>query len=966
MDLAAALNQLKNQITGTTGGQSNESTHETSHSSRSYDNAEKEVSVFSNSLSILEEDSEDSKKDKIEDLEDTYNDIIQFLEEHAKTKESTEEDSLIKKNAKNASAGDVFEVPGENGLFIKTASGDYKKLDISSDTYEKLFTDSSDFDGFGLSQIGSREYSLSENIEKLFYSPESKELILSCFTEDERGNITFTLPNSDSSFTLEKGKTLGDYELEMEFSDSPIGYGMIELALGSQRCQKELDALYENQKYQNEIIETEEKNHSENLTNTMKEAFNFAGDDRWLLFEIENYYDLVVNDANEEEIKDVVSEDIYNIMKNIPKEELKNANSDYIYSLVWKELDEEQIHGFEEDPYFSEDRAYAIDETQMLSSFGLNKNYEKINTETLKQAEKYIKELELSITPDFDKNVLATLLDGNEKGKEIIEYISENQNKNITYFNLETCLKEAQKKGANVEYLKKLSNLNIQLSFEVAINRDFISEDNIDLFLELQNKKSNNNDNEPISIDEIESIKIARQFYSNEKILEYMNNKNFSSFLEAAIHSNSILEFGYNDDNTTRSNLLKEEINKYFEAALNGQNPNDIAVPTVKSISEGIEATKIGDVFEIDGEDFIYLTINDGECIQLDISKDTYNNLFPPIQKYMSQQGNVGDCYLVSTLNNMMTDPTMRGTLLKCFSEDENGNITVDIPEGDYTFTLENGKKVTDYEDQSLLSDSSTGMQMLELCYGLYYEDKRSEEILDDLAYIEEMIAIESESYSTAEKYCAEKIAESIYKNSESNANLSYIMDKLDEAIHNNGDVETIVSEEILPYANYRAQKILIDSINSIKNSDVSSEYIYDLMYSTAMVEELEIIKEDEYGTYVRGNGGWNENVFEAFGIECDSLWLDKAYSPSKSLKELLNQSNIKIVSGGTYGNSDSIMLDEELNIAGAHAYTIYPKQQENGEYLFEVINPWDESKTSILDMSDILKYFDSLDYVYI
>ena len=970
MDLSAALNQLKNQITGTTGGQASESTQEVNHSS-SYENKEKEVSVFSNTASILEENLQKSEKDSIEELEESFNEIMNFLDEHSNKELSIEQNPVntdeIKTASKKVSAGDVFEVPGENGLFIKTSSGDYKKLGITSDTYEKLFGEGIENGGsFGRPSDGFEFELLSDNIEKLFENSESRELVLSCFSEDDKGNITFTLPNSNSSFTLEKGKSLSDYDLDMEYSDSPIGYGMIELALGSQRCEKELDLLYENQKYSNEIISEEEKNHSKNLTNTMKEALNFAENDRWLMFEIQDYYDLVVNDASEEEIKDVVGEDIYNIMQNVPKEEFKNANPDYIYSLIWKELDAEEIQELEEDPYFSNNRNNAIDETQMLSAFGLNKNYEKINDKTLKQAEQYIKELKLYTTPDFDEKVLATLIDDNEKGIEIIEYIKENENKDINYFNLQTCLEKSLIEDTDTEFLKKLTDLNIESSIEYLLSEDLISENNIDLVLEWQDTNKVKKDNrEHLTIEELEGLNIATTLFDNKEISEYMKGDNFDSFIDAALYSNSILENEYKDDGTTRSNLLKEELKMVLDAALNGQDPNDIAVPSVKSIAEGIEATKMGDVFEVEGEDSIYFTINDKECIQLDISKDTFNKLFPPIQKYMSQQGDVGDCYLVSTLNNMMTDPSMRGTLLQCFSEDENGNITVDLPNGDYTFTLENGKEVTDYEDRWLLSDSSTGMQMLELCYGIYAEDVRTEEILDDLTYITERMEEESESYSYSEKLNASRIAEIIYNDSEEDASVHEIMNSLEAILYENANVETIVSEKILPFADEGLQKELANSIEKIKDSNVTSDYIYDLMYSSAILEELDIIKNDEYGTYVRGNGGFNEDVFEAFGIECDSLWLNYSHNDSE-LDELLNNPNIKIVAGGTYGNSDTIMLNKELNIAGSHAYTIYPKQQENGEYLFEVINPWDESSTSILDKSQLLEYFDSLDYVYI
>ena len=424
-------------------------------------------------------------------------------------------------------------------------------------------------------------------------------------------------------------------------------------------------------------------------------------------------------------------------------------------------------------------------------------------------------------------------------------------------------------------------------------------------------------------------------------------------------------DFEYTD--TIRGKLIKEEIDILLEASITGQDASDLAVPTLSSIKDGLESMRVGDVFEVEGEDKIYLKTADGETQQLNISKDAYNDLFPPLQRYMSSQGETGDCYLVSSLNNLMTDPNTRGILLNCFSEDENGNITVDLPNGDYTFTLEKGKKVTDYESADLLSDSSKGMQMLELCYGVYLKDEEIENQMNDMEFWYETIQDEEieEGYTDEEINAVNKYVElcNKYEDEYANTNINFVYDTdLIFSDDYSDDLEQILEDFVLPEADEKMINEFASAIRDIYSLDIGFGYILDNVYLNETKDKIEELQNDTYGSSIRGDGGFNEDVFEAFGVECDTHWL----YDDKSISDILDNPNVKIVSGGTQGYSDKDMLNKELNIAGCHAYTIYPIKQENGEYLFEVINPWDESRTSILTVAQMEEYFDSIDYVYV
>lgn len=344
--------------------------------------------------------------------------------------------------------------------------------------------------------------------------------------------------------------------------------------------------------------------------------------------------------------------------------------------------------------------------------------------------------------------------------------------------------------------------------------------------------------------DNINGLNCILNCLPKETVEEYIESEDFSTILDITTHISSILPNGFKDNGTTRSELLKDEISQFINATLNGQNPEDVAVPTVDSISAGLNNCKIGDVFEVEDENKIYIKTNDNEYQQLDISKDAYNKLFPPIQKYMSSQGNIGDCYLVSSLNNMMTDPSLRSNLLSCFSEDEdeNRNITVDLPNGDYTFTVENRKSVLDYfpkevtvkdsdtgKDEIIpsnqaISDSSLGMQMLEICYGVYRQNSESTNLIKKLEDVTAKLQEEESTYREEDKINTQNTAEILFNNVNPKINSRDLIEKLYYIDSEN--IEKTVTEYLMPNSDQKTQNEFISLYKECLNAGISPRYI--------------------------------------------------------------------------------------------------------------------------------------------
>lgn len=115
-----------------------------------------------------------------------------------------------------------------------------------------------------------------------------------------------------------------------------------------------------------------------------------------------------------------------------------------------------------------------------------------------------------------------------------------------------------------------------------------------------------------------------------------------------------------------------------------------------------------GEVGNINGEIFCR---NGDSLIKINMSKNTFETLFPISERYNIKQGNIGDCWLISDICGIMSTSEGRANIYSLFREG-NGNIFVKLPNNniEVCFDLQEWKKLkTDG-----LSKASDGIRMLE------------------------------------------------------------------------------------------------------------------------------------------------------------------------------------------------------------------------------------------------------------
>ena len=916
----------------------------------------------------------------IEDIENEFISLFENLRD-ALGINNEENNNKTKEETTTVSVGDVFDVPGTKYLYIKTGDNSIEKLNITRETYNKLFEEENTkkteereglFELLGLTEGNNK---ISNSLEEILSSDTTKQNLLKCFSEDENGNITVTIPGNGFSYTFDSDFDLSELDSSGELSNSDVGIQLLELTFGAMLQQEEIE-ISQNTVEHYQMIENKYKDiHSEELTNKLKEIVKTAKEKGLDIYDIHHGIRLILKDHPLEEVNRIVGDEIFNLISQIPKEEIEKTHIKYVEAIVILEDAKPQLEELLSDPFDSKHRNRIFEKDMIFSSLGLDINGNEISEEALSFAEKFIESSNIKEDTTCNKNLIAAYINNNEYGVQLLNKFMQSVELNYDPSQLKTLLKESLKDDADIEFLTKTVELGWPPN--QIFNRNYINKDNIELALFFERCNPNDSSN----WEDFEYINIATNYLNEDKLKEIIANGNHKLIEEITqeLSNNHFFKDFNIEENTIRSNLLAQDIQLAYEAAVTGQKIEDLSVKTMDSAEIGLTNSEVGDVYEVAGEENIYIKISDNEYKQLNISKEAYNKLYPPVQRYMSSQGKIGDCYLVSSLNNMMTNPETRHILLECFSEDEYGNITVDLPNGDYTFTLENGKEITDYLPEKInlrefdtgdkysvfsekaLSDSSLGMQMLELCYGIYLKDKETK---DQLRYID-IIATEemlSEEINCHEEELAEKLEygkEIIELLSEyiTKENYTDVFECLREISYGKNLYENknFIYENILNNATENEKEKFERFSRKFMNCHPPINYIN-------AIEKFIELQGDTYGSALRGSGGWNKDVFNAFGIECKTYKI----SNSHTISDLLENPNIKIISGGTIGNSDDDDLNKKLNISARHAYTIYPIQQENGEWLFEVINPHDESKTSILTEEQINEYFQRVDYIYI
>ena len=383
------------------------------------------------------------------------------------------------------------------------------------------------------------------------------------------------------------------------------------------------------------------------------------------------------------------------------------------------------------------------------------------------------------------------------------------------------------------------------------------------------------------------------------------------------------------------SELAKQDIDTYYDKVKGqGMSVKDAFLPAHATQAEGQEAANVGDVFRVEGQDKIFVKSGDNYSRQLDMDADTYLKLYPPVERYASAQGGNGDCYLLSSINAVMENPYARPALLDCFHQEGN-DVYVQFPNKDTRVKFENTQmpKGTDIEKYT---DGPLGMKLLEHTYGKTYEAEKYAEYKDTVA--EEMKKMEKDLAKWEKKNPKDSLT--IKKKNEITqrmANWQAGEAKVDEQMADPNHKMLFVLDD---YDNFVIGKFgpMTENVDKVDESyKVPSDY------------------------YTGGVGGYTEQALEMLGFDTESYMTGV---DDDDIDDVLFAEDPQeyIIACGTHAEVEGEMESPQeisYSIYSSHAYKVLPFDDENGNRMFEVTNPWNQSHRVIMDAEKLKEFFE-------
>ena len=136
--------------------------------------------------------------------------------------------------------------------------------------------------------------------------------------------------------------------------------------------------------------------------------------------------------------------------------------------------------------------------------------------------------------------------------------------------------------------------------------------------------------------------------------------------------------------------------------------------PEGTDLKTAFEKSETGDAVEVGNK----MYINDGKQLtEWNMTKEKYLDLFPPVLRFATCQGSLGDCYLVQALGLSMDNPQARAKFLQSFHLDGDDVIVTIKGLGDYNPSREYKNGNIKLAENNKHVDGCKGLQMYEQAY---------------------------------------------------------------------------------------------------------------------------------------------------------------------------------------------------------------------------------------------------------
>ncbi len=448
------------------------------------------------------------------------------------------------------------------------------------------------------------------------------------------------------------------------------------------------------------------------------------------------------------------------------------------------------------------------------------------------------------------------------------------------------------------------------------------------------------------------------------------------------------------------------------QAKATGMPIGDLVVPKFETADDAVKKAKVGDVYNVGDEKNVYIKTDDENAKQLKFDKETYLKLFPPVERFSVGQSQIGDCYLVSTLDTLYQNPETRVKILDCFEQDGK-DVKAKLPNKDEVVVAKDCKLLEQTKDnpqESIYIKGSEGLRILEHLYAGVRVGKAIEQSkiqtydkIDDTVFEQLEYEDDQQFYADAKQGSQDSIARA-------NAELAYLKNGgnipeaagftreeriavLESNIAEKKDFIKICNKELKEQAPNTDEKMgkqldrkeqLYEAIKNpedfwVENNE-SRHFVDTNEDGSYQYSNFEIV-EDEYGVILDGvkeklqasnekflnvramyrEAGMNNEIFQTFGISSYDVSSEDENFESIIKKQIKNGALFSATSKFEIENEEELIHD--YNITTGHAYGAKPYVNENGEVRIVVVNPWNTTFSTDLSLKEFKANYESVTY---
>ena len=420
------------------------------------------------------------------------------------------------------------------------------------------------------------------------------------------------------------------------------------------------------------------------------------------------------------------------------------------------------------------------------------------------------------------------------------------------------------------------------------------------------------------------------------------------------------------------------DIDKLIEIYKNDRNPEESFVPCYKDEKEAQDKSKTGEVFRIQNRKNIHIKTKEGKSRELYITPKKYLELFPPVERYSVQQGYIGDCFILATLDSMYANPNSRERILECFFEDNKGNISACL--GGYEkirdkvkrkdkkrYYFANASTILKHDDRET-SLGSKGIKILEMLIRREKEanaqkrinaqlikfSKLNEEIKDapyiksgEYNYyrqeIENFLKLEQDAFNNPDDEEKQLFS---FEDSFAELSCSVEEDRLYDEDEGEDDFEN--------YANAVSNRI-----NDYFRANNLVEFPVGYILPIYGISDLTGVGFDSHDAYI-SNGGYPSQVFDMFGITNRNYDLKTEKDELCKILRADDFNSKYVMTGYTPTFAKKPIYSKEHVFDKHHAYSISPFLDENKNLKLSIRNPHNSLFASEIDYDEFCDLFEA------